>query len=97
MNFLYIWTVHRMMMLDMLRKDDAQISTAVAQLSTAAILALTGDVDAQSVWTDESLNDWISSGASLMSPEECRSIDFAILWFLGKARRMAALNRAVAS
>ena len=42
--------------------DDAQIAPAVAQLSTAAILALTGDADAQNVWTDDALSGWISSG-----------------------------------
>ena len=42
--------------------DDAQIGTAIAHLSTAAILALTGDAEAQDAWTDDALSDWISSG-----------------------------------
>ena len=42
--------------------DDAQIGTAVAQLSTAAILALTGDADAGAAWTDSALSEWIDSG-----------------------------------
>ena len=42
--------------------DDAEISTAVAQLSTAAILAITGDENAQREWEDDELSEWISSG-----------------------------------
>ena len=42
--------------------SDEEIFSVVAHLSTAAILALTGDSTAQDAWLDSNMGDWISSG-----------------------------------
>ena len=42
--------------------DDAEIGLAIARLSTAAILSITGDTAAQSAWTDSALEEWTTSG-----------------------------------
>lgn len=42
--------------------DDAQILPVIAHLSTAAVLALAGDSNAQAAWNDSAMQDWISSG-----------------------------------
>ena len=42
--------------------DDSEIAPVIAQLSTAAVLALSGDTEAQAAWTNENLAEWITSG-----------------------------------
>ena len=42
--------------------DDSEIEPVIAYLSTAAVLSLTGDDEAQDVWKDENLEQWTSIG-----------------------------------
>ena len=42
--------------------DDSEIAPVIAQLSTAAVLALSGDTQAETAWTDENLAEWMTSG-----------------------------------
>ena len=41
---------------------DEEIFPIIAHLSTAAILSLTGDDEAQAQWEGINLDDWISNG-----------------------------------
>jgi hypothetical protein len=56
------WGCEALCLNDSTAFDDSEIAPVITQLSTAAVLALTGDTAAQDVWNDNNLLEWTSIG-----------------------------------